>query len=169
MKSMTVATVAMVAVTLAGCSGWISEGPTNQQVKDATGLTVAGARPIVADNFELIWPKPITVEPDMVDVGSGCRTDPNSLRSAGPPWHPRYERQELNPSQEFIDQAMANLEAMTARGFTLVPSQNPAEDPVSRYYRDSRGFSVASSRTRAGRNDEEVRFIMASTSPCAAE
>ncbi|MFD5177291.1 hypothetical protein ACFWM1_15875 [Nocardia sp. NPDC058379] len=169
MKSITLAALAIVTVTLAGCSGWIHEGPTNQQVKDTTGLTVAAARPIVADNFELIWPRPITVEPDKVDLGAGCRTDPNSLRSEGPPWHPRYERQEVNPSQEFLDLAMANLEAMTARGFTLVPSQNPSEDPVSRYYRDSRGFSVASSRMRVGKNNEEVRFIMASTSPCAAE
>ncbi|MFD4432407.1 hypothetical protein [Nocardia sp. NPDC058497] len=161
--------LAMAAVVLTGCAIVDEKGPTNDDIMKGTGLTVAAARPIVADNFELIWPEQLSVDPEAVAVRSGCRTSMTSISSEGPPWRPRYEREVVNPSQELIDRAMANLEAMTARGFTLVPSQNPDQDPVSRYYRDSRGFSVSSSRIRVGQNDEEVRFSMAAASPCAAE
>ncbi|MFE6924759.1 hypothetical protein ACFVAV_27295 [Nocardia sp. NPDC057663] len=161
---------ALSALILSGCAGIDAEkGPTNDDILRGTGLTVAAAKPIVADNFELVWPEQQSVDPEAVLRGKGCRTKMSAISSEGPPWHPRYEREVINPSQEFIDRAMVNLEAMTARGFTLVPSQNPGEDPVSRYYRDSRGFSVSSSRIRVGQNKQEVRFSIASTSPCAAE
>ncbi|MGV9436944.1 MULTISPECIES: hypothetical protein [unclassified Nocardia] len=166
---MKAAALLVMAAVLSGCTILEEQGPTNEDVLKGTGLTVAAAKPIVADNFELIWPAPLSVDPETVSVRTGCRSSMTSISGEGPPWRPRYEREVVDPSQEFIDRAMANLEAMTARGFTLVPSQNPSEDPVSRYYRDARGFSVASSRTRVGKNNEEVRFIMASTSPCAAE
>lgn len=167
---MRIATVlAMATVVLTGCAILDEKGPTDEDIMKGTGLTVAAARPIVADNFELIWPEQLSVDPEAVAVRAGCRTSMSSIGSEGPPWRPRYEREVVNPPQELIDRAMANLEAMTARGFSLVPSQNPDQDPVSRYYRDSRGFSVSSSRIRVGQNNEEVRFSMAAASPCAAE
>ncbi|MEU5405439.1 hypothetical protein [Nocardia asteroides] len=163
------AVIAVAAALLSGCSLLEEKGPTNDEVLKHSGLTVATARPIVADNFELIWPTPLSVDPATVDVSRGCRSRMDSIRAEGPPWRPNYTREVVNPSQEFIDRAMSNLEAMTSRGFTLVPSQNPDQDTVSRFYRDSRGFSVSSSLIRVGQHDQEVRFSMASTSPCAAE
>ncbi len=164
------ALAALTAATLAGCGSFIHEGPTNQQIEDRTGLTVTEASPIVAHNFGLIWPEPVSVDiGDVTTVGTGCRTDPNSLRSEGPPWRPRYVMEEVNPSQEFIDRAMANLEAMTARGFTLEPSQRPDKDPANRVYRDSRGYTVSSFRLLPGGDPTDVRFSMTASSPCAAE
>ncbi|MEU3011426.1 hypothetical protein [Nocardia asteroides] len=154
------------ATALAGCSGWIYEGPTNQEIKDGTGMTVAEAKPIVAQNFMLIWPEPTTVELGNIRLGNGCRTDPNSLRSVGPPWTPYYEKTAIDPDQEFVDRALANLEAMTAHGFTLVPDPVPGDDPANRSYEDSRGFSVAVQRHQTSR---ETRFTMTASSPCAAE
>ncbi|MEV6362969.1 hypothetical protein [Nocardia asteroides] len=160
------ALITVAATALAGCSGWIHEGPTNQEIKDRTGMTVAEAKPIVAQNFTLIWPEPTTVELGNIRLGNGCRTDPNSLRAAGPPWTPYYEKTAIDPDQEFVDRAMANLEAMTARGFTPVPDPVPGDDPANRSYEDSRGFSVAVQRHQTSR---ETRFTMTASSPCAAE
>ncbi|MFI8976636.1 hypothetical protein ACIGO9_27385 [Nocardia asteroides] len=165
----TTAVLVAVAAVLTGCSTLGEKGPTNEDVVNGTGLTVAAARPVVADNFELVWPLPLSVEPAAVDQGKGCRTNMAAIGYEGPPWRPQYEREVVNPPQEFIDRAMSNLEAMTSRGFTLVPGQNPDQAPVSRFYRDSRGFSVSSSLIRVGQYNQEVRFSMASTSPCAAE
>ncbi|MEV0435122.1 hypothetical protein [Nocardia sp. NPDC050413] len=164
-------TIAVLAVSLVltGCSLVEEHGPTNEDIMRRSGLTVAQSKPVVADNFELIWPEELSIDPATVDTSTGCRSRMDSISMDGPPWRPRYQREQVDPSQEFIDRAMANLEAMTARGFTLVPSQNPDADPVSRYYRDARGFSVSSSRSRVGPDKQEVRFTMASTSPCAAE
>ncbi|WP_282781734.1 MULTISPECIES: hypothetical protein [unclassified Nocardia] len=66
---------------------------------------------IVAENFTLIWPEPIRREPDQVQRGSGCRTNPSTLMPEGPPWSPSTSITVFNPSQEFIDKALANLEA----------------------------------------------------------
>lgn len=158
--------VAVMASTLAGCSGWIYEGPSNQDIEDTTGLTVAEAKPFVAQHFTLIWPEPTMVELGNVRLGNGCRNDPNSLRAVGPPWTPYYEKTKIDPTPEFIDRALANLEAMTAHGFTLVPDPVPGDDPVNRSYEDSRGFSVAVQRHQTSR---ETRFTMTAASPCAAE
>ncbi|MFI8976635.1 hypothetical protein ACIGO9_27380 [Nocardia asteroides] len=160
------ALITVGATALAGCSGWIHEGPTNQEIKDGTGMTVAEAKPIVAQNFTLIWPDPTTVELGNIRLGNGCRTDPNSLRAAGPPWTPYYEKTAIDPDQEFVDRALANLEAMTAHGFTRVPDPVPGDDPANRSYEDSRGFSVAVQRHQTSR---ETRFTMTASSPCAAE
>ncbi|KAF0845771.1 hypothetical protein FNL39_106160 [Nocardia caishijiensis] len=157
------------SLVLTGCALVDEHGPTNEDIMRRSGLTVAKSTPIVADNFELIWPEGLSVDPAMVDTSTGCRSRMDSITMDGPPWRPSYQREQINPTQEFLDRAMANLEAMTARGFTLVPSQNPGQDPVSRYYRDARGFSVSSSRSRVGPDKQQVRFTMASTSPCAAE
>lgn len=170
MKTTMIALAMLTTAALTGCSAFIHEGPTNQQIKDRTGLTVAEASQVVAHNFGLIWPEPVPIDiKNVTTVGKGCRTNPNSLLSEGPPWHPTYEMEKVNPTPEFIDRAMANLEAMTARGFTLEPSQRPDEDPVNRYYSDARGFSVASSRLTDVGRAKEVRFSMSASSPCAAE
>ncbi|MFC9876679.1 hypothetical protein [Nocardia salmonicida] len=169
-KALITACLLMLTAGVTGCGGFIHEGPTNQRIKDTTGLTVAEAGATVEHNFELIWPEkgPVKIA-NLTLPGTGCRTNPNSLMSEGPPWRPRYTMEEVNPSQEFIDRAMANLEAMTARGFTLVPSQRPDNDPVNRLYRDSTGYTVASSRDTSVGPRKEVRFSMTASSPCAAE
>jgi hypothetical protein len=150
--------------TLAGCSGFVHEGPTDQQIKDGSGLTVAEAGPIVTTNFHRIWPEPTDAAVSDVALGAGCRTDPNSLRAVGPPWTPHHSRTEINPSQEFVDRALANLDAMTVHGFTLRPDPVPGDDPVNRSYEDERGFSVGVDRYATSR---EVRFTMSASSPCA--
>lgn len=159
--------VAVAVVVTAGCGTVIDEGPTEQEIRDATGLTVAEASPLVARNFELVWPEPISVPVGAVDLTHGCRTDPNSLRAVGPPWTPIYERTQINPSPEFIDRALANLEAMTARGFVRDPDPIPGDQPENRSYTDPRGFTVAA--LSYGANPNEHRFAVSSTSPCAAE
>ncbi|MFD3745767.1 hypothetical protein [Nocardia sp. NPDC058633] len=168
-KAMITACILMITAGVTGCGGLIHEGPTNQRIKDTTGLTVAEASPIVAHNFGLIWPEPVTVELSDVTMGSGCRTDPDSLRSEGPPWRPRYELEELDPTPEFIDRALANLEAMTARGFTRTPNRRPDNDPANRHYTDASGYSVASSRLTDVGPTDQVRFVMAASAPCAAQ
>ncbi|MBC7302613.1 MAG: hypothetical protein H5T78_16920 [Nocardia sp.] len=163
-------TLAVLATaTATGCGGFVDEGPTDQEIKDTTGLTVAEASPIVEHNLELVWPQQVKVERAPLPYsGIGCRTN-NSMMSDGPPWQLRVTREEANPPQEFIDRALANLEAMTTRGFTLVPSQRPDVDPADRFYRDARGYTVSSSLDTAVGPTKEVRFSMTATSPCAAE
>ncbi|MFB7878449.1 hypothetical protein ACFC06_24660 [Nocardia sp. NPDC056064] len=157
----------VVAAGLAttACGGLVPEGPSNQDIADTTGLTVAEAVPLVADNFERVWPEPVTVEDSAVQLGNGCRTDRGSLRSTGPPWAPSYEREIADPPAEFVDRALAKLAAMTAHGFVLAENPVPGDDPVNRVYRDSRGFSVATLRYGSA----PTRFVLRSSSPCAAE
>lgn len=168
MRMMTALAV-LATATLTGCGALINEGPTNQEIKDATGLTVAEAGPIVEHNLELVWPQQVRIERAPLPYsGVGCRTN-NSMMSEGPPWRLRVTMEEVNPSQEFIDRAMANLEAMTTRGFTLEPSQRPDDDPANRFYRDAHGYTVSSSRDTSVGPTREVRFSMTASSPCAAE
>lgn len=168
MRIMTALAV-LATTTLTGCGGFINEGPTNQEIEDTTGLTVAEASPIVEHNLALVWPQQVTIKRGPLPYsGVGCRTN-DSMMSEGPPWHLRITKEEINPSQEFIDRAMANLEAMTARGFALEPSQRPDAVPADRYYRDPRGYTISSSLDTAVGPTKEVRFSMTATSPCAAE
>ncbi|MFE1594059.1 hypothetical protein [Nocardia sp. NPDC058705] len=162
--------LAVLAIaTLTGCSGLVDRGPTNQEIKDTTGLTVDEASPIVERNLELVWPEQVTVKRAQLPYsGLGCRTN-DSMMSEGPPWHVRVTKVEVNPPQEFIDRAVANLEAMTTRGFIFEPSQRPDADPADRFYRDSRGYTVSSSFETAVGPKKEVQFSMTATSPCAAE
>ncbi|WP_280344862.1 hypothetical protein [Nocardia neocaledoniensis] len=164
------AALAMVVLTSCSLEETFNgeQGPSNEDVLAGSGLTVAAARPIVADNFSLVWPEPVTIDPGAVDVSEGCRSKMTDIAAAGPPWRPRYEQTVVDPPQEFIDRALTNLAALTTRGFTLTPSQNPAQDPMSKTYTDSRGFSVASWRETAGPK-REVRFSITATAPCAAE
>ncbi|WP_410875074.1 hypothetical protein [Nocardia sp. A7] len=159
----------LATATLTGCGAFINEGPTNQEIKDTTGLTVAEASPIVERNLELVWPQQVRIQRAPLPYsGVGCRTN-DSMMSEGPPWRLRVEMEEVNPSQEFIDRAMANLEAMTARGFTFVPSQRPDTHPASRFFRDSHGYTVSSHLSTNVGPKKEVRFSMSASSPCAAE
>lgn len=150
-----------------GCSAVVGEGPTNEEIKDSTGLRVAEASRIVADNFELIWPNAVSVDAATVNLGNGCRTDPNTLLSTGPPWTPNYQKTQVNPSPDFVDRALAKLEAMIARGFVRDEDAVPGDDPVNRAYTDPRGFTVHV--LRQDTVPDTVRFTMFSTSPCAAE
>lgn len=154
-------------LVLPACSALVGEGPTNDEIKNATGLRVPEASQIVADNFELISPNTRSVDVGTVRLGNGCRTDPRTLKSFGPPWTPNYQETELNPSPEFIDRALANLEAMTTRGFVRDENAFIGDDPVNRVYTDSRGFTV-----HVMRDDtipSKVRLTLFSSSPCAAE
>ncbi|MFD3510303.1 hypothetical protein [Nocardia sp. NPDC058666] len=151
---------------LPSCSAFITEGPSNDRLATASDLRVPEATQIVADNFELISPKTRSVDVSSVQLGNGCRTDPETLKSYGPPWTPNYQEVQRNPSQEYIDQALANLEAMTARGFTRQAGM-PGADPASRVYRDSRGFAVYSSQNTTVRG--EIEFTLYSSAPCTAE
>ncbi|MFC9664309.1 hypothetical protein ACFVJ5_29100 [Nocardia sp. NPDC127606] len=153
-------------LVMPACSAFVDDGPSNDTIKSSTGLMVTEASQIVADNFELISPNPHPVEVGAVRLGNGCRTDPNTLKSYGPPYTPHYQEVVLNPSPEYIETALANLEAMTARGFTRQEGI-PGDDPASRVYRDSRGFAVYSIRDKTVRG--EVEFTLFSSSPCAAE
>ncbi|MDO3648569.1 hypothetical protein [Nocardia mangyaensis] len=161
------ALVAIVAAVTTGCGGVIDRGPTEQDIRDTTGLTVTEASRLVAGNFELVWPEPVSVPVGAVDLTHGCRTDPNSLRAVGPPWTPIYERTQINPSPEFIDRVLANLEAMTTRGFVRDPDPIPGDQPENRSYTDPRGFTV--SALFYGADPAQPRFAVGSTSPCAAE
>ncbi|MGY0497354.1 hypothetical protein ACWZHB_02500 [Nocardia sp. FBN12] len=159
----------LATTTLTGCGGFIDRGPTNQEIKDTTGLTVDEASPIVERNLELVWPEQVTIKRGPLPYsGVGCRTN-DSMMSEGPPWYLRITKEEVNPSQEFIDRALANLESMTARGFILEPSKRPDAVPADRYYRDPRGYTVSSSLDTDVGPKKEVRFSMTATSPCAAE
>ncbi len=151
---------------LPSCSAFVGEGPSNERLSAASDLRIPEATQIVADNFELISPKTRSVDVSSVQLGNGCRTDPNTLKSYGPPWTPNYQEVQRNPSQEYIDQALANLEAMTARGFARKEGM-PGADPASRVYRDSRGFAVYSIRDKTVRG--EVEFTLFSSAPCTAE
>ncbi|MFC8383508.1 hypothetical protein [Nocardia sp. NPDC057272] len=153
-------------LVMPACSAFVDEGTSTDEVLNSTGLRVPEASQIVADNFELISPRTRSVDAGSVKLGNGCRTDPNTLKTYGPPWAPSYQEAERNPSQEHIDKALANLEAMTARGFTRQEGI-PGDDPASRVYRDSRGFAVYSIRDKTVRG--EVEFTLFSSSPCAAE
>ncbi|MGW5923803.1 hypothetical protein ACWFPY_32835 [Nocardia fluminea] len=158
--------VLCAVLAIPACSAFVGDGPSNDTIKNSSGLLVTEASQIVADNFELISPKARTVDVASVKLGNGCRTDPNTLKSYGPPWTPNYQEVERNPSQEYIDKALANLEAMTARGFARQEGI-PGDDPASRVYRDARGFAVYSIRDKTLRG--EVEFTLFSSSPCAAE
>ncbi|WP_131816505.1 hypothetical protein [Nocardia salmonicida] len=158
--------VACVILLVPGCASFVDEGTSNDAIKESTGLLVPEASQIVADNFELISPNPRSVDIGEVKLGNGCRTDPNTLKSYGPPWTPHYQEVVLNPPSEFIDRAVANIEAMTTRGFVRREGM-PGEDPVGRVYTDSRGFTVYVARDRTVRG--EVEFTLFSSSPCAAE
>ncbi|MFE3545812.1 hypothetical protein ACFXK0_22860 [Nocardia sp. NPDC059177] len=159
------ALILATGLATAACGAFVPAGPTNQDIAASTGLTVAQAIPRVAANFELIWPEPVTVADGAVRLGSGCRTDPDTLRSAGPPWAPSYEQEKVDPPAEFIDRALAKLDAMTAHGFVLAANPIPGDDPVNRVYRDADGFSVAAIRYGAAPS----RFALRAASPCAAE
>ncbi|MFC6013303.1 hypothetical protein [Nocardia lasii] len=152
--------------TLTGCSTFVDEGPTDQQIAEASGVTVAEAGSIVTTNFHRVWPERTDVAVSNVALGAGCRTDPDTLRAVGPPWTPHHSRTVIDPSPELIDQLLANLEALTASGFTLVPDPVPGDDPVNRTYEDARGFSVGAQRHATSR---EVRFSITASSPCARE
>ncbi|MFF2087009.1 hypothetical protein ACFVVM_24815 [Nocardia sp. NPDC058176] len=159
--------VALVAVVAASCGSLVDEGPTEQEIRDSSGVTVAEAIPLVARNFTLVWPESISVANGDVDVSHGCRTDANSLRAVGPPWTPIYERTQVDPSPEFVDRVLANLEALTAHGFVRDADPIPGDQPENRSYTDQRGFTVSASSY--GANPAQRRFAVSSTAPCAAE
>ncbi|WP_067717648.1 hypothetical protein [Nocardia yamanashiensis] len=160
-KVLALATLAAVSL-LAACNQ-SSPADDHGSIKESTSMNYAEASRIVVENFEHIWPDPVQVDTTMVNRGNGCRTNPETLKSEGPPWTPLYEKTVTNPSPEFVERALAQLDSMTTRGFTLTPNPIPGDDPVNRVYHDGRGFSVA-----AHRDDYPVgvQFTMTSSSPC---
>ncbi|WP_330182156.1 hypothetical protein OHB26_38515 [Nocardia sp. NBC_01503] len=156
MRTALVLTTLAAASLLTACSE--SSGSTAMKYDEA-------AR-IVVQNFTLVWPDPVQVASGMVNRGNGCRTNPETLKSEGPPWSPTYEMTAADPSQEFIDRALARLETMTSRGFALEPDRVPNDDPINRVYADSRGFSVAAHRDKY---PVGTQFTITSSSPCVDE
>lgn len=132
----------------------------------AATMSYDEASRIVIENFERIWPDPVQVSTTMVNRSNGCRTNPNTMKSEGPPWTPLYERTITNPSPEFVERALAKLDSMTAQGYTLTPNPIPGDAPINRVYHDSRGFSVAA---HSDNYPVGVQFTMTSSSPCVGD
>jgi hypothetical protein len=98
----------------------------------------------------------------------GCRTNPDSLMSEGPPWQVRTTWVLDEPPAEFVEEALSRLDALTAQGFERQLWTRPEPEPTNRRsFVDERGYRVAAETdTRPG--GHEV-FAVTVTSPCANE
>ncbi|MBF6296406.1 hypothetical protein IU459_02480 [Nocardia amamiensis] len=162
------AIVILATLLITGCSSVIDEGPTNDEIKNSTGLTVDEAARIVYENLNTVWPNQTNPDPHDIEK-SGCRTNPNSLRSEGPPWRVARKVVKPDPAPELIDQVLAKLDTLTSRGFTLAPRHVTNDHPADRVYRDDRGYVVQSEMDIDSRVPGPPRFSVRSSSPCAAE
>ncbi|MEV6323474.1 hypothetical protein AB0M45_20095 [Nocardia sp. NPDC051787] len=162
------AIVTLATLLITGCSSVIDEGPTNDEIKKSTGLTVDEAARTVYENLNTVWPNQVNPDPQHVQK-SGCRTNPNSLRSEGPPWRVAKEAEKQDPAPELVDQVLAGLDTLTSRGFTLAPRHVTNDHPADRVYRDGRGYIVQSEMDIDPRVGGPPRFSVRSSSPCAAE
>ncbi|MFI6865540.1 hypothetical protein [Nocardia sp. NPDC050406] len=137
---------------------------TNDKPTPSVDLTYDDAERVVVENFTAVWPVRPTVT---TSRGPGCGTNAAGM-SEGPPWAAIMSEDVYNPSQEFIDKTLANLEAMTAHGFSRRPDAVPGDDPVNRSYEDERGFSIAVGRY-AGASPDGVKFGVTAKGPCIDE
>ncbi|MGK8556238.1 hypothetical protein [Nocardia gipuzkoensis] len=162
------AIVTLATLLITGCSSVIDDGPTNDDIKNSTGLTVDEAARIVYENLNAVWPN--QVSPDPRDIGKGgCRTNPNSFRSEGPPWRVAKVAVKQDPAPELVDQVLAKLDTLPSRGFTLAPPGVSNDHPADRVYRDDRGYVVQSEMDIDSRVPGPPKFSVRSSSPCAAE
>ncbi|MBL1079290.1 hypothetical protein JK358_33280 [Nocardia sp. 2] len=167
--ALTLATLSAVSL-VAACSGSPSEtNPASTTTSARPAIYLDEASRIVAENFTMIWPEPISLDVDRIKQNrTACHTNPATLMPEGPPWIPSTSATVFNPSQEFVDKALANLEAMTTKGFVLQPYQVPGEDPINRTYKDERGFTIGAHRD-TGTSPRGVMFTMSSAAPCVDE
>ncbi|WP_130917085.1 hypothetical protein [Nocardia cyriacigeorgica] len=167
-KALGVHGAASLLLLAVGCGSVIDEGPTNDDIKNTTGLTVEQAARVVYDNLNLVWPNP--VEPRLDQVGKiGCRTNPNSMRSEGPPWQVEKKMVKQDPSPELVEQVRANLDSLTERGFGLEESAITDDHPLDRVYTDGNGYVIQSSMEIDRRVTDIPILEVASRAPCAAE
>jgi hypothetical protein len=98
----------------------------------------------------------------------GCRTNPDTLMSEGPPWQVRTTWVVDEPPAEFVEEALSRLDTLTVQGFQRQPWTRPEPEPINRRsFVDERGYRVAAETdTRPG--GHEV-FAVTVTSPCANE
>jgi hypothetical protein len=98
----------------------------------------------------------------------GCRTNPDSLMSEGPPWQVRTTWVVDEPTAEFVEEALSRLDTLSAQGFERQPWKRPEPEPANRRsFVDERGYRVTAEQdTRLG--GHEV-FSVTVTSPCANE
>jgi hypothetical protein len=100
------------------------------------------------------------------DAQIGCRTNPESLMSEGPPWRVRSTWVLDNPPAEFVTAALARLDTLTGQGFQRQPWTRPdPEPPNRRSYEDVRGYRVAAGTDE--RPGNVMVFELTVTSPCA--
>jgi hypothetical protein len=168
MKTPTTLGVVALVLVLAGCAT-IGKSLVDTSSQEApVAMTVAQATAENARYIDLIvGPDPeIRVWRDTAQIG--CRTNPESLMSEGPPWHVRTNWVVSDPPAEFVEGALARVDTLAAKGFRLQPWIRPdPEPPNNRTYRDDRGYlvGVMSDTTPAG----EKVFDITVSSPCVYE
>lgn len=130
-----------------------------------TGLTVSDAARTAAGYVSLIAGQEMDPNPALAEK-IGCRTNPESLMSEGPPWQVRKQWWVDDPPPTLVESAMARLDSLTSQGFTRQPWTRPEPEPENnRTYKNGLGYVVGAKAytTPAGRNLFEVTAL----SPCA--
>ncbi|MBF6416866.1 hypothetical protein [Nocardia cyriacigeorgica] len=160
----------MTLLLVSGCGSIIDEGPTNDDIEKTTGLTVSEATRIVNENLNAIWPYNGASAPKHGQQ-HGCRTNPNSLMSEGPPWQVAVQESKPGSSQQFIDEVLRKLDmAAASRGFTRDPGGVMDDHPADRTYRDDSGYILQVDMDVDRRGADQTPILqVTSRSPCAAE
>jgi hypothetical protein len=158
-------TVTLCAVLASSSCGFESSpgGPTNKDILDSTGLTVADAEMTIRDNMVAVSPRPADSYASPIDRG-GCRTNESGMHD-GPPWKLSVSNTFKSISPQDGEAVLARVDAMASRGYTIRTS-DPAQNH-SRYYKDKRGFEIGASYGNT-ESDTNVLYVTAS-SPCTAE
>lgn len=161
----------IIAAALAvapGCapSSPTDEGPTNEQVMQSTGLGVEESTRIAAANLSVAVGVPLDPARERV-VQVGCRTDPESLMTIGPPYRVRLSHEVAAPSPDVLAEAMARVEKLTDRGFELQPRTPNDQTPEDRTYQDDKGYTVITSTSVMVLGGPGLTIY--SNSPCAAD
>jgi hypothetical protein len=159
--------IALVAF-LAACVSSERTGTTSDETMQSVTITVSQATEQNANYVELAAgnaPHPSAFN-DVARIG--CRTNPDSLMSEGPPWQVRTTWVLDEPPPEFVEAALSRLDALTAQGFERQPWTRPEPEPTNRRsFVDERGYRVTAEHDmRPG--GREV-FSLTVTSPCAHE
>lgn len=95
----------------------------------------------------------------------GCRTNPASLMSVGPPFSIRTTWVKRDPAPDFMTDTWRRVDALTERGFQRSAwSGQETEPPGTRIYKDARGYGVtAAAETRPS---GQAVFEIYINSPC---
>ncbi|WP_225728618.1 MULTISPECIES: hypothetical protein [unclassified Nocardia] len=140
-----------------------SSGPTNKDILDSTGLTVADAEMVMLDNMVAISPQPAFSYATPIDR-AGCQANASGARN-GPPWRLSAINTFKSVSSQDGEAVLAKVDALAARGYTIRTSD--AANPRSRHFKDKRGFEIGASYA-PGETGTGDLIVQAST-PCAAE